>query len=111
MGWIIVGFGGLVEGISIILAAVFIVIVTTLADYVKDRQFLKLTGLVLDEAVPCIRGRYGQSMSVSIWNLVVGDVILLEAGARVPADCLVIESADLVVQDPGLLQAENETNF
>jgi len=101
MGWIIIGFGGLVEGISIIMAALFIVVVTTLADYVKDRQFVKLKGLILDEVVPCIRGRYGQSMSVNIWSLVVGDVIMLDAGARVPADCLIIESADLIVQAAG----------
>ena len=34
-----------------------------------------------------------------MWNLVVGDVILLEGGARVPADCLVIESDDLEVDE------------
>ena len=56
----------------------------------------------MDESVPCIRGQYGQSQSVNIWDLVVGDVIMLEAGARVPGDCLIIESADLLVEDPGM---------
>jgi len=38
-------------------------------------------------------------MSVSVWDLVVGDVILLEAGSRIPADCLVIESSDAQVDE------------
>ena len=37
---------------------------------------------------------------MSVWDLVVGDVVLLAAGARVPADCLVIESADLQAEAP-----------
>jgi magnesium-transporting ATPase (P-type) len=53
--------------------------------------------LIKDESIPVIRGKQGSSQSVSVWNLVVGDVILLETGARVPADCLLIEGADLRV--------------
>jgi magnesium-transporting ATPase (P-type) len=56
-----------------------------------------LQSLIKDESIPVIRGKQGSSQSVSVWNLVVGDVILLETGARVPADCLLIEGADLRV--------------
>ena len=53
--------------------------------------------MIKDENIPVIRGKQGSSQSVSVWSLVVGDVILLETGARVPADCLLIEGADLRV--------------
>jgi len=33
MGWIVVGYGGLIEGIAIILTGLLIICVTTLADY------------------------------------------------------------------------------
>lgn len=56
-----------------------------------------MQSLIKDESIPVIRGKQGSSQSVSVWNLVVGDVILLETGARVPADCLLIEGADLRV--------------
>jgi magnesium-transporting ATPase (P-type) len=56
--------------------------------------------LVIDELVPVIRGKFGATQSVSIWNLVVGDVILLDTGAKIPADCIVVESSDLMVQEP-----------
>lgn len=50
--------------------------------------------------VPVIRGKFGNTMTVSVWDIVVGDIILLKAGDRVTADCLVIESADLVAEQP-----------
>tara|TARA_B110000285_G_C15120297_1_gene616700 strand:- start:1161 stop:1835 length:675 start_codon:yes stop_codon:yes gene_type:complete len=43
-----------------------------------------------------------------VWNLVVGDVILLEGGARVPADCLVIESDDLEVDEDETRNDDNQ---
>lgn len=42
LGWIIIGLGGLVEGISIIVAGLFIILVTTFADYAKDKSFINL---------------------------------------------------------------------
>jgi magnesium-transporting ATPase (P-type) len=47
--------------------------------------------------VPVVRGKQSATQSVSIWDLVVGDIILLETGSRVPADCLVLEGSDLKV--------------
>lgn len=46
-----------------------------------------------------IRGKYGATQSVNIFKLVVGDIILLEQGARVPADCLLIEGQDISVDE------------
>ena len=53
--------------------------------------------MIKEETIAVIRGRVGATQSVSVWDLVVGDVILIETGARVPADCLVIASSDLQV--------------
>jgi len=41
-GWIGVGPGGLLEGISIIIASIFIIIISAVADYVKDTRFTEL---------------------------------------------------------------------
>ena len=39
---------------------------------------------------------------MSVMKLFVGDMILLEAGMRVPADCIIIDSHNLKVdEDPG----------
>ena len=52
-----------------------------------------------DEDIAVIRGKYGATQTINIYDLVAGDIILLEAGARVPADCLVIEATDLSVDE------------
>ena len=94
------GIGGLVEGVSIILASCFIIIITTVSDYFKDRRFVKLQDMIKDENITVIRGRLGSTKSVNIWDLVVGDIIMIDTGARVPADCMIIEATDLNVEEP-----------
>lgn len=47
---------GLIQGISIYAAVAFIVIITTVNDYMKDRQFQKLDAEVKDEDMAVIRG-------------------------------------------------------
>lgn len=89
------GVSGLVEGASILGAVALIIAVSSFADWSKDKRFVDLQSLIQEESVAVIRGKFGATQSVSVWELVVGDVVLLEAGARLPADCLVIESADL----------------
>ena len=37
--------------------------------------------------------------TVSVWNLVVGDIIQMHPGDKVPADCLVLSSANLHVRE------------
>ena len=59
-----------------------------------------LAVLVKQEKVPVIRGKLGATQSISVWDVVVGDVVLLETGASVPADCLIIEASDLQVDTP-----------
>lgn len=52
-----------------------------------------------DEDTAVIRGKYGATQSVNIYKLVVGDIILLETGARVPADCILVEGQDISVDE------------
>jgi P-type Ca2+ transporter type 2C len=89
------GVAGLAEGASIITAVILIIGIVSWADWFKDRRFVSLQESMQEMDVPVIRGKFGATQTISVWDIVVGDVILLEAGARVPADCLVIESADL----------------
>lgn len=41
-GWIGIGPGGLLEGISIIIASIFIIIISAIADFFKDKKFTEL---------------------------------------------------------------------
>jgi magnesium-transporting ATPase (P-type) len=89
----------LLEAASIIAVGIIIMFTTSVADYLKDTQFVRLQSLVKNEHITVIRGKYNATHRVSVWKLVVGDVILLETGMRVPADCIVIKSVDLKVDE------------
>jgi len=90
---------GWVEGISILLALTLLVLITSWNDWLKDRQFVKLASNSRDEEVTVIRGKLGAMQRIDIWSLVVGDVVILNAGDKVPADCIIISSSNLLVED------------
>ena len=53
----------------------------------------------LSRTLPVLRGKRGSTQTISIWDLVVGDVIQLQPGDKIPADCLVLDSANLHVKE------------
>ena len=60
-------------------------------DITKDQTFVRLQQYSLNEDMHIIRGKRGTVQSCSIWNLVVGDIVNLSAGDKVPADCIVVD--------------------
>lgn len=55
--------------------------------------------------VTVYRGAYGTSLSIKIRDLVVGDIVDIQQGDRVPADCILIEEMNVTV-DQGMYQAD-----
>ena len=47
-----------------------------------------------------LRGKRGSVQTLNVWEMVVGDVIQLQPGDKVPADCLVLSSVNLHVKEP-----------
>jgi Ca2+-transporting ATPase len=78
-----------VEGVTIIVAIVIVVVVGSLNDYQKERQFVKLNKKKQDRSVNVIRS--GKSQEISVFDILVGDVVLLNPGDMVPADGIFIE--------------------
>lgn len=77
-----------VEGVAIIIAVVIVVVVGAANDYQKERQFAKLNSKKEDREVIVLRN--GNRQMVSIYALLVGDVVSLETGDVVPADSVMI---------------------
>lgn len=94
------GWSGLIEGASILLSIVIIVAVTSTNNWIKERQFQELQRKSDASTAVVVRG--GITQTVSGDDLVVGDIIIIENGKTVPADCLVIESTDVVVNESTL---------
>jgi P-type Ca2+ transporter type 2B len=88
-----------VEGLSIFAAILLITSISAANDYVKEKQFIDLLETAKDYETSCIRGQDGTTAPVNAWELVVGDIITFEAGDRIPADCLLLESIDLKVDE------------
>ena len=90
---------GWVEGVFILIALFIQVLITAWSDYNKDTKFVMLQSMNRDESLPVLRGKRGSTQTISIWDLVVGDVIQLQPGDKIPADCLVLDSANLHVKE------------
>lgn len=91
---------GWLKGVCLLIALVVLVLITSLVDWVKDKQFVALQSLGKDETIPVLRGKKGSIQTVNIWDLVVGDIIKLVAGDVVPADCIVVTaSPDLTLNE------------
>ncbi|KAI9827542.1 MAG: hypothetical protein M1832_004892 [Thelocarpon impressellum] len=78
-----------VEGVAIMTAVVIVVVVGAANDYQKERQFVKLNKKKEDRTVKVIRS--GRSQEISIYDVLVGDVMHLEPGDLVPVDGVFID--------------------
>lgn len=67
-----------IEGAAILAAVIIVVMVNALNDWQRDRQFRALAAKSEDRQVNILR--QGQPMRISIFDLVVGDICLLEPG-------------------------------
>ncbi|KDN72049.1 putative calcium-translocating P-type ATPase [Colletotrichum sublineola] len=78
-----------VEGVAIVVAIAIVVIVGSLNDYSKERQFAKLNKRKKDRNVKVVRS--GKTIELSVHDLLAGDVIHLEPGDLIPVDGILIE--------------------
>ncbi|MCJ1314128.1 hypothetical protein MMC25_007808 [Agyrium rufum] len=78
-----------VEGVAIVVAILIVVIVGAGNDWQKERQFVKLNKKKEDRNIKVIRS--GRSREISVYDVMVGDVMHLEPGDMVPADGIFIE--------------------
>lgn len=84
-------------------AILTIVILNALLGFSQESQAEKAMAALRNLAVPRVRvRREGRWQEVSAPELVVGDIVLLEAGNLVPADCRLLETANLSVQEAAL---------
>ena len=65
---------------------------TSVNDYQKERQFLKLNS-VADEKKKATVKRNGITMEIHQDFILVGDVVLISEGMEIPADGILIESS------------------
>ncbi|RPD74953.1 calcium-translocating P-type ATPase [Lentinus tigrinus ALCF2SS1-7] len=88
-----------VEGVAIIVAIAIVVMVGSLNDWQKERQFQTLNEKKEERGVKVIRD--GVEMVVDIKEVVVGDVALVEPGEIIPCDGIFITGHNVKCDESG----------
>lgn len=96
---------GMYDGLGIILSIFLVVVVTAISDYRQSLQFKDLDKEKKKIFVQVTRDGYRKK--VSIYDLVVGDIVHLSIGDQVPADGLFISGYSLLT-DESSLSGESE---
>lgn len=86
-----------IETLTIYVGVFFAAFVAAMCDWIKERQFLKIKDEVNNAQVLVYRGTFGSCVSISVRDLVVGDLIDIQQGDRIPADCVIIEETNIKV--------------
>lgn len=83
------GQNGWIEGAAIFIAIMLVSMITTSNDYSKELQFRALErSSQHDEKTTVVRD--GGAMLIPTRDLVVGDIVKLQPGDMVPADCILV---------------------
>ena len=80
-----------VEGVAIIVAIAIVVLVGALNNYQKELQFARLNAKKSDREIIVIRG--GEEHVISIYDLLVGDILTLQTGDVLPADGVMVSGS------------------
>jgi len=85
---------GLIEGTSILIALNIIIIVNSGNNYLAEQRLAELVLLSDKQEVAVFRGSE-KAITIDTEALVVGDLVLIEAGMKVPADMLLVSGQDV----------------
>ncbi|MEK6854912.1 MAG: cation-transporting P-type ATPase [Nanoarchaeota archaeon] len=80
-----------------ILAVIFVIILTGfIQEYRAEKAIKSLKGMIMPVSIVI---REGEEKEILSKEIVPGDVILLRNGEKIPADCIVIEEKELLVNE------------
>ncbi|KAI3471352.1 hypothetical protein Pfo_030716 [Paulownia fortunei] len=91
---------GMYDGLGIILSIFLVVMVTAVSDYKQSLQFKELDKEKKKIFIQVIRD--GIRQKVSIYDLVVGDIVHLSIGDQVPADGIFVSGHNLLIDQSSL---------
>ncbi|KAA8537012.1 hypothetical protein F0562_029490 [Nyssa sinensis] len=91
---------GWYDGGSIIVAVILVLAVSAISNYQQSRQFEKLSDESSDIKVEVVRD--GRRQPISIFEVVVGDIVCLKTGDQIPADGLFLDGHSLKVDESSM---------
>ncbi|XVE91066.1 hypothetical protein DITRI_Ditri20bG0126300 [Diplodiscus trichospermus] len=91
---------GWYDGGSIFFAVFLVIVVTATSDYRQSLQFQNLNEEKRNIQLEVMRG--GRTVKISIYDVVVGDVVPLKIGDQVPADGILITGHSLAIDESSM---------
>lgn len=91
---------GWIEGLTIYIAVAIIITVTVANDYAKEKQFQKL--MEARENQYCTVIRNGKHEHMSIYKLLVGDLVQISEGDSVPADIVLLKGTKVSADESNI---------
>lgn len=93
---------GWIEGAAILFAVVVVVLVSAVNDYQKEKQFRALNEVNDSRNVLVIRDSSETPIEISIYDVLVGDILYLTTGEKISADCFFLSGSDLKISESSL---------
>ncbi|KAL3533287.1 hypothetical protein ACH5RR_006808 [Cinchona calisaya] len=91
---------GWYDGGSIALAVLIVIVVTAVSDYRQSLQFQSLNEEKQNIHLEVVRG--GRRVEISIFDIVVGDIVPLKIGDQVPADGILVLGHSLAIDESSM---------
>ena len=91
---------GYVEGCAILAACLIVSVVTAINDYQKESQFRQLS--VANDAIDVVVIRDGLHWQIPVHEIVVGDLVVVEAGDPIPCDGVLVRMDDIQLDESAL---------
>ena len=91
---------GYVEGMAILAACLIVSVVTAINDYQKESQFRELSAA--NDEIDVVVVRSGRVQKIPVADLVVGDLVCLEAGDPIPCDGVLVSYDGLEIDESAL---------
>ncbi|KAL6876886.1 cation transporting ATPase [Trichoderma novae-zelandiae] len=89
-----------VDGVTVVAAIVVIVLASAATDWQKNHRFEKLNERQQQREVTVLRS--GRIQQISIYDVMVGDVLHIEAGEVVAADGVLIQGSSLYIDESSI---------
>lgn len=97
---------GWLDGVAILIAVVVVATVTASNDYSKEKQFKKLNAQKVNRLVKVRRANH--PYEISVHEIVVGDLCIVNTGDAIPADGVFVSGANAKV-DESAMTGETDT--
>lgn len=91
---------GWIDGLSIFIAVFLVLAVSAISNYRQSRQFDKLSKVSDNIQIEVIRNNRRQQ--ISIFDIVVGEIVCLKIGDQVPADGLFLSGHSLQIDESSM---------